>query len=63
VTQTVEASGHELPRSATGWGRPALPLPPGGATHVLELIAMLLALELIAGRSELDTLPALGVVL
>src|SRR3954452_6797355 len=31
-------------------GLPALPLPTGGATHVFELIAMLLALELIAGR-------------
>jgi hypothetical protein len=31
---------------------PALPLPTGGATHVFELIAMLLALELIAGRDE-----------
>jgi hypothetical protein len=29
---------------------PALPLPTGGVTHVFELIAMLLALELIAGR-------------
>jgi hypothetical protein len=28
----------------------ALPLPTGGVTHVFELIAMLLALELIAGR-------------
>jgi hypothetical protein len=31
-------------------GLPALPLPTGGATHVFELIAILLALELIAGR-------------
>src|SRR3954471_9837582 len=31
-------------------GVPALPLPTGGATHVFELIAVLLALELIAGR-------------
>src|SRR3954467_8877874 len=31
-------------------GLPALPLPTGGATHVFEIIAMLLALELIAGR-------------
>jgi hypothetical protein len=31
-------------------GVPALPLPTGGATHVFELIAILLALELIAGR-------------
>jgi hypothetical protein len=29
----------------------ALPLPTGGVTHVFELIAMLLALELIAGRT------------
>jgi hypothetical protein len=29
---------------------PALPLPTGGATHVLEVITMLLALELLAGR-------------
>src|SRR5262245_4611128 len=29
---------------------PALPLPTGGVTHVLEVVAMLLALELIAGR-------------
>jgi hypothetical protein len=34
-------------------GVPALPLPTGGATHVLELIAMLLALELIAGRDNI----------
>ena len=32
---------------------PALPLPTGGATHVLEVIAALLALELIAGRREI----------
>jgi hypothetical protein len=31
-------------------GLPALPLPTGGATHVFELIAILLALELIVGR-------------
>jgi hypothetical protein len=31
---------------------PALPLPTGGATHVFEVIAMLLALQLIAGRRE-----------
>ena len=30
---------------------PALPLPTGGATHVLEIITMLLALELVVGRS------------
>jgi hypothetical protein len=33
-------------------GVPALPLPTGGATHVFEIIAGLLALELIAGRRE-----------
>jgi hypothetical protein len=32
---------------------PALPLPTGGATHVMELIAMLLALELVAGRRSI----------
>ena len=31
---------------------PALPLPTGGVTHVFELIAALLALELIAGRRQ-----------
>jgi len=31
---------------------PALPLPTGGATHVFEVIAMLLALQLVVGRSE-----------
>ena len=31
-------------------GVPALPLPTGGATHVFEIIAALLALELIIGR-------------
>lgn len=31
---------------------PALPLPTGGITHVFEVIAMLLALELIAGRRQ-----------
>lgn len=31
---------------------PALPIPTGGVTHVLEIIVMLLALELIAGREE-----------
>ena len=31
---------------------PALPLPTGGATHVFEVIAMLLALQLIVGRRE-----------
>ena len=33
-------------------GVPALPLPTGGATHVFEIIAILLALQLIAGREE-----------
>jgi hypothetical protein len=33
-------------------GVPALPLPTGGATHVFEIIAALLALELIAGRDQ-----------
>jgi hypothetical protein len=34
-------------------GVPALPLPTGGATHVFEVIAGLLALQLIAGRSQI----------
>ena len=34
-------------------GVSALPLPTGGATHVLEIIAMLVALQLIAGRHEI----------
>jgi hypothetical protein len=34
-------------------GVPALPLPTGGATHVFEVVAVLLALELIAGREEI----------
>lgn len=34
-------------------GIPALPLPTGGATHVFEIIAVLLALELIAGRDQI----------
>jgi hypothetical protein len=33
-------------------GVPALPIPTGGATHVFELIAMLLALQLIVGRTS-----------
>jgi hypothetical protein len=33
-------------------GLPALPLPTGGATHVFEVITVLLALELIAARTE-----------
>ncbi len=31
---------------------PALPLPTGGVTHVFEVIAMVLALELIVGRRQ-----------
>src|SRR6202140_4454798 len=34
-------------------GVPALPLPTGGATHVFEIVAFLLALELIAGRDRI----------
>ena len=34
-------------------GVPALPLPTGGATHVFETIAVLLALQLVAGREEI----------
>jgi len=34
-------------------GVPALPVPTGGATHVFEVIAVLLALQLIAGRDEI----------
>jgi hypothetical protein len=33
-------------------GVPALPLPTGGVTHVFELIAALIAVELIGGRHE-----------
>jgi hypothetical protein len=33
-------------------GVPALPLPTGGATHVFEIIAALLALQLIVGRDQ-----------
>jgi hypothetical protein len=32
---------------------PALPLPTGGVTHVFEAVAILLALQLIAGREEI----------
>src|SRR5438105_3407329 len=32
---------------------PALPLPTGGITHVFEIITMLLALEMIAGRKNI----------
>jgi hypothetical protein len=34
-------------------GVPALPLPTGGATHVFEIIAMLVALQLVAGRDKI----------
>jgi hypothetical protein len=34
-------------------GVPALPIPTGGATHVFELIAMLVSLQLILGRKEI----------
>jgi hypothetical protein len=34
-------------------GVPALPIPTGGATHVFEVIAVLLAVQLIAGRDTI----------
>lgn len=34
-------------------GVPALPLPTGGATHVFEVIVVLLALQLVVGRDEI----------
>jgi hypothetical protein len=34
-------------------GVSALPLPTGGATHVFEIVAMLLAVQLIVGRDEI----------
>lgn len=34
-------------------GVPALPLPTGGATHLFEIIAILLALQLVVGRDEI----------
>jgi hypothetical protein len=34
-------------------GVPALPLPTGGVTHVFEVVAVLLALQLIIGRDEI----------
>ena len=34
-------------------GVPALPLPTGGATHVFEIIAVLLAVQLMAGRDHI----------
>ena len=34
-------------------GVPALPLPTGGATHVLEIVAILVALQLTAGRERI----------
>jgi hypothetical protein len=33
-------------------GIPALPIPTGGATHVFEIIAVIIAVQLIAGRHE-----------
>src|SRR5688572_30914551 len=32
---------------------PALPLPTGGATHVLEVVTMLVALQLVVGRRRI----------
>jgi hypothetical protein len=34
-------------------GVPALPLPTGGASHLFEIVAMLVALELVAGREKI----------
>ena len=34
-------------------GVPALPLPTGGVTHVFEIIAVLLAVQLIVGRDDI----------
>jgi hypothetical protein len=34
-------------------GVPALPLPTGGATHVFEIITILVALQLVAGRDRI----------
>ncbi len=34
-------------------GVPALPLPTGGATHVFEIVAVLLAFQLVAGRRQI----------
>lgn len=34
-------------------GVPALPLPTGGATHLFEVIAVLLAVQLVLGRDEI----------
>jgi hypothetical protein len=34
-------------------GVPALPLPTGGVTHVFEIVAMLVALELVLGRDRI----------
>lgn len=42
-------------------GVSALPLPTGGATHVLEIIAILLALERIDGREEIWVPGGVGV--
>ena len=32
---------------------PAIPLPTGGVTHVLEIVTMILALELVVGRTQI----------
>jgi hypothetical protein len=34
-------------------GVPALPLPTGGATHIFEIIAIVVALQLVAGRDKI----------
>src|SRR4051812_127752 len=34
-------------------GVPALPLPTGGVTHVFEVLAVLLAVQLVVGRDEI----------
>src|SRR6476661_4247549 len=34
-------------------GVPALPLPTGGASHVFEIIAILVALQLVVGRDKI----------
>src|SRR6184192_1355022 len=39
-------------------GVPALPLPTGGATHVFEIIATLVAFQLVAGRDKSGCLSA-----
>jgi len=44
---------HISTRFALLLGVPALPLPTGGVTHVFEIIAVLVALQLIAGRDHI----------